>query len=83
MSKKKASELTPIQRMGRRNKHRGYSTEVQLVNFLKKWGVFAKRVVMSGALKSVSKDLRGDVLHHVTAYGTGEQNCHGFRKKQP
>ena len=61
MSKKKASELTPIQRMGRQNKRRGYSTEVQLVNFLKKWGVFAKRVVMSGALKSVSKDLRGDV----------------------
>lgn len=62
MSKKKASELTPIQRMGRRNKHRGYSTEVQLVNFLKKWGVFAKRVAMSGALKNVGvEQLRGDV----------------------
>ena len=53
--------MSPKQLQGRRNKHRGYSTEVQLVNFLKKWGVFAKRVVMSGALKSVSKDLRGDV----------------------
>ena len=62
MSKKKISELTPIQRMGRRNKHRGYSTEVQLVNFLKKWGVFAKRIPMSGALKSVGvEQLRGDV----------------------
>jgi len=62
MSRLKSSELTPIQRIGRRNKRRGYSTEVQLVNFLKRWGVFAKRVPMSGRLKEVGvEQLRGDV----------------------
>ena len=35
---------------------------MQLVNFLKKWGIFAKRVKMSGALKDLGiEQLRGDV----------------------
>ena len=64
MSRLKSSDLTPIQRMGRRNKRRGYSTEVQLVNFLKKWGVFAKRVSRSGTLNKQLglEDYRGDVI---------------------
>ena len=54
MSKMKSSEMTPKQRMGRNNKHRGYTSEKQLEKF--------ERVTMSGALKRLGvKELRGDV----------------------
>ena len=59
----KTSEMTPKQRMGRRNKHRGYTTEKQLERFLNCNSIPAKRVPLSGALKEVGlQQLRGDVL---------------------
>lgn len=55
--------MTPRQRMGRRNKRRGYTTEKQLERFLNENGIPAERVTMSGALKKVGIDkLRGDVI---------------------
>lgn len=55
--------MTPRQRMGRRNKHRGYTTEKQLERLLNNNGIPAERVRMSGALKDIGVDkLRGDVL---------------------
>lgn len=59
----KSSEMNPRQRMGRRNKRRGYTTEKQLERFLNENGIPAERVTMSGALKKVGIDkLRGDVI---------------------
>ena len=55
--------MTPIQRRGRNNKHRGYTTEKQLERFLNKNGIPAERVTMSGALKNIGVEkLRGDVI---------------------
>lgn len=69
MSKPKASELTPRQRIARNNKKRGSATERALVRFLNSYNIPAKRVVMSGALKKyveqfagLSDNLRGDVI---------------------
>jgi Holliday junction resolvase len=54
--------MSPIQRRGRNNKHRGYTTEKQLEKFLNDNGIPAKRVPLSGALKFVGeRKLRGDV----------------------
>lgn len=62
MTKIKSSEMSPIQRRGRNNKHRGYTTEKQLERFLNENGIPAERVTMSGALKFVKhKDMHGDV----------------------
>lgn len=61
--RKKSSEMTPIQKMGRRNKRRGYSTEKQLERFLNDNGIPSKRVPFSGALKNIGENrLRGDVI---------------------
>lgn len=63
MSKMKTSDMSPKQRMGRRNKHRGYTTEKQLERFLNSNNIPSERVRMSGALKDIGIDkLRGDVL---------------------
>ena len=62
MSRLKASEMSPKQLTGRRNKHRGYTTEKQLEKFLNSCGIPAERVMMSGALKGIKHDdLHGDV----------------------
>ena len=53
--------MTDRQKRGRNNKHRGYTTEKSLENFLNKCGIPAKRVVMSGELGKFSEDFRGDV----------------------
>ena len=54
--------MTPIQRMGRKNKQRGYTTEKQLERFLNENGIPAKRVSMSGRMKFLKIDkLKGDV----------------------
>lgn len=63
MARIKSSEMTQIQRRGRNNKHRGYTTEKQLEKFLQSNGIPAERVRMSGALKDIGiEKLRGDVL---------------------
>lgn len=69
MTKPKASELTPRQRIARNNKKRGSSTERALVRFLTSHGIPAKRIVMSGALKKyveqlagIAENYRGDVI---------------------
>ena len=55
--------MSPIQRRGRNNKHRGYTTEKQLEKFLNNNGIPAERVRMSGALKDIGiEKLRGDVI---------------------
>ena len=62
MSRLRSSELSPIQKMGRRNKQRGYEIEKQLEKFLNQQGIPAKRVPASGRFKKVGVDrLRGDV----------------------
>ena len=62
MARIKTSEMTPKQKMGRNNKHRGYTSEKQLEKFLNNCGVPAERVALSGALKSFGVEkLRGDV----------------------
>lgn len=54
--------MNPIQRMGRRNKQRGYTTEKQLERFLNSNGIPAERVSMSGRMKFLKIDkLKGDV----------------------
>ena len=54
--------MTPIQRMGRRNKRRGYTTEKELERFLNENGIPAERVSMSGRMKFLKIDkLKGDV----------------------
>ena len=54
--------MTPIQRMGRRNKRRGYTTEKELERFLNSNGIPADRVSMSGRMKFLKIDkLKGDV----------------------
>lgn len=62
MARIKSSEMTPRQRMGRKNKHRGYTTEKQLERFLNENGIPAERVSMSGRMKFLKIDkLKGDV----------------------
>ena len=54
--------MTPIQRRGRNNKKRGYTTEKQLERFLNANNIPSERVRMSGSLKDINVDkLRGDV----------------------
>lgn len=54
--------MSPIQRRGRNNKHRGYTTEKQLERFLNNNGIPAERVVLSGGSKcSKYPEDHGDV----------------------
>lgn len=64
MTKPRASELTPRQRIARNNKKRGSSTERALVRFLTSHGIPAKRVVLSGALKKYVKELVGNAENY-------------------
>ena len=55
--------MSPIQRRGRNNKHRGYTTEKQLERLLNENGIPSKRVPASGRFKNTGVEkLRGDVL---------------------
>lgn len=64
MSRLKASELTPKQRIARNNKKRGASTERALVKFLTSHNIPAKRIVMSGALKKYVEALAGNAENY-------------------
>lgn len=51
MSRLPTSKMNEEQKRGRRNKHRGYTTEKQLEKFLNDNRISAERVYMSGALR--------------------------------
>lgn len=50
--KKKQQKQTKASKIGRRSKKKGYEGEREVVNLLKKYGIEAERVPLSGALKS-------------------------------
>lgn len=63
MSRLPTSKMNEKQKRGRRNKHRGYTTEKQLERFLNNNNIPAERVYMSGALRRAGFGSRaqGDV----------------------